>query len=107
NWRLLALGLDAGVPPLVLLAGLTTALCLASLLGLLAGAGKAALVVSVMGLGLLGVALGLAGIACGRVLFAGPALFSLAPYLKMKAGIYARSFAVNKKWTRTGRGETR
>jgi cellulose synthase/poly-beta-1,6-N-acetylglucosamine synthase-like glycosyltransferase len=106
NWRLLALGLDAGVPPLVLLAGLTTtAVCLASLLGWLAGAGKAALIVSSIGLGLLGVALGLAWLACGRDLLTGPALWSLAPYLKMKAGIYARAFAANKKWTRTGRGE--
>ena len=107
NWRLLALGLDAGVPPLVLLAVLTTAVCLASLLGWLAGAGKSALIVSVIGLGLIGVALGLAWIACGRDLLTGSALWSLPPYLKMKAGIYARAFAANKTWTRTGRGETR
>jgi hypothetical protein len=107
NWRLLALGLDAGVPPLVLLAVLTMAVYLACLVGWLAGAGKAALIVSVMGLGLLGAALGLAWLACGRDLLTGPALSSVAPYLKMKAGIYARAFAANKKWTRTGRGETR
>jgi cellulose synthase/poly-beta-1,6-N-acetylglucosamine synthase-like glycosyltransferase len=107
NWRFLALSLDAAVPPLVLLAVLTTAVCLASLLSWLAGAGKAALIVSVIGLGLLGAALGLAWIACGRDLLTGPVLSSLAPYLKMKAGIYARAFAANKKWTRTGRGETR
>jgi cellulose synthase/poly-beta-1,6-N-acetylglucosamine synthase-like glycosyltransferase len=106
NWRLLALGLDAGVPPLVLLAVLTTAVCMASLLGWLAGAGKAALIVSLIGLGWLGVALGLAWMACGRDLLTGPALSSLAPYLKMKAGIYARAFAANKKWIRTSRGET-
>jgi cellulose synthase/poly-beta-1,6-N-acetylglucosamine synthase-like glycosyltransferase len=106
NWRLLALGIDAGVPPLVLLAVVTTAVCLASLLGWLAGAGKAALIVSSIGLGLLGVALGLAWLACGRDLLTGPALSSLPPYLKMKAGIYVRAFAANKKWTRTGRGET-
>jgi cellulose synthase/poly-beta-1,6-N-acetylglucosamine synthase-like glycosyltransferase len=107
NWRLLALGFDAGVPPLVLLAVLTTAVCLASVLGWLAGAGKAALIVSLIGLGLLGVALGLAWIACGRDLLTGPVLSSLGPYLKVKAGIYARAFAANKKWTRTSRGETR
>jgi cellulose synthase/poly-beta-1,6-N-acetylglucosamine synthase-like glycosyltransferase len=106
DWRLLALGLDAGVPPLVLLAVLTTAVCLASLLGWLAGAGKVALIVSLIGPGLLGVALVLAWIACGRDLLTGPALSSLAPYLKMKVGIYARAFAANKTWTRTGRGET-
>ena len=106
NWRLLALGLDAGVPPLVLLAVLSTAVCLASLLGWLAGAGNAALIISLIGLGLLGVALGLAWMACGRDLLTGPALSSLLPYLKMKAGVYARAFAANKKWTRTGRGET-
>jgi cellulose synthase/poly-beta-1,6-N-acetylglucosamine synthase-like glycosyltransferase len=106
NWRLLAMGLDAGIPPLVLLAVLTTAVCLACLLGWLAGAGKAALIVSLIGLGWLGAALGLAWLACGRDLLRGPALASLAPYLKMKAGIYARAFDANKKWTRTGRGET-
>jgi hypothetical protein len=107
NWRLLALGLDAGVPPLVLLAVLMTAVCLASLLGWLAGAGKAALIVSVIGLGWLGAALGLAWMACGRDLLTGSVLSSLAPYLKTKAAIYSRAFAANKKWTRTGRGETR
>jgi cellulose synthase/poly-beta-1,6-N-acetylglucosamine synthase-like glycosyltransferase len=107
NWRLLALGLDAGVPPLVLLASLMMAVCLASLLGWLAGAGKAALIASLIGLGWLGAALALAWMACGRDLLTGPALSSLAPYLKMKAGIYTRAFAGNKKWTRTGRDQTR
>jgi hypothetical protein len=76
-------------------------------LGWLAGAGKTALIVSSTGLGWLGAALGLAWLACGRDLLTGPALSSLAPYLKRKAGIYARAFATNKKWIRTGRGEMR
>ena len=90
-----------------MLLAVLTKLCVASLLGWLAGAGEAALIVSLIGLGLLGVALGLAWIACGRDLLTGPVLSSLGPYLKVKAGIYARAFAANKKWTRTSRGETR
>ena len=106
NWRLLALSLDAAVPPLVLLAVLTAAVFLASLFGWLAGAGRAALIVSSIGLGLLTLALGLAWMACGRDLLTREALSSLAPFLKRKVGIYARAFASNKKWTRTGRDRT-
>jgi hypothetical protein len=59
----------------------------ASLLGWPDGAGKAALIVSSIGLGLRGAALGLAWLACGRDLLTGPALASLALNLKIKAGI--------------------
>jgi cellulose synthase/poly-beta-1,6-N-acetylglucosamine synthase-like glycosyltransferase len=104
NWPLLALSLDAGVPPLVLLAVLTAAVFLASLFGWLAGAGTAALIVSSIGLVMLALALGLAWIACGRDLLTRQALSSLAPFLKRKVGIYVRALAPNKKWTRTGRG---
>jgi cellulose synthase/poly-beta-1,6-N-acetylglucosamine synthase-like glycosyltransferase len=103
NWPLLALSLDAGVPPLVLLAVLVTAVLVASLFGWLAGAGTAALIVSSIGLGLLALALALAWMACGQDLLTRATLSSLAPFLKRKVGIYARAFAPNKKWTRTGR----
>jgi cellulose synthase/poly-beta-1,6-N-acetylglucosamine synthase-like glycosyltransferase len=103
NWRLLALGLDTGVPPLVLLAVLITAVFIASLFGWLVGMGKAALMVSSIGLALLAAALGLAWMACGRDLLTRATLSSLAPFLKRKVGIYARAFASNKTWTRTGR----
>jgi cellulose synthase/poly-beta-1,6-N-acetylglucosamine synthase-like glycosyltransferase len=103
NWALLALTLDAGVPPLVLLAALTMFVFVASLLGWLAGAGKAALMVSSIALVMLSAALGLAWTACGRDLLTRATLMSLAPFLKRKAGVYARAFAPNKKWTRTGR----
>jgi hypothetical protein len=99
----LALSLDAGVPPLVLLAVLVTAVLVASLFGWLAGAGTAALIVSSIGLGLLALALALAWMACGQDLLTRATLSSLAPFLKRKVGIYARAFAPNKKWTRTGR----
>jgi cellulose synthase/poly-beta-1,6-N-acetylglucosamine synthase-like glycosyltransferase len=103
NWALLVLCFDAGVPPLVLLAVLTMFVFVASLVGWLAGVGKAALIVSSIGLAMLSAALGLAWIACGRVLLTRATLVSLAPFLKRKVGIYARAFASNKKWTRTGR----
>jgi cellulose synthase/poly-beta-1,6-N-acetylglucosamine synthase-like glycosyltransferase len=104
NWPLLALSVDAGVPPLVLLAVLTSAAFLASLFGWVGGTGKAALIVSSVGLGSLALALGLAWMACGRDLLTPATLASLAPFLKRKIGTYARAFAPNKKWTRTGRG---
>jgi cellulose synthase/poly-beta-1,6-N-acetylglucosamine synthase-like glycosyltransferase len=103
NWGLLALSLDAGVPPLVLLAVLTAAIFLASLLGWLARAGTAAVIVSLIGLGLLALALALAWMVCGRDLLTRQTLSSLAPFLKRKVGIYAGAFARNKTWTRTGR----
>jgi cellulose synthase/poly-beta-1,6-N-acetylglucosamine synthase-like glycosyltransferase len=104
NWRLLALALDAAVPPLVLLAVLVVVGFVASLAGWWGGAGIVALVVSILGLGSLTLALGLAWTACGRDLITRETLSSLAPFLKRKVGIYARAFAPNKEWTRTGRG---
>jgi cellulose synthase/poly-beta-1,6-N-acetylglucosamine synthase-like glycosyltransferase len=103
NWPLLALSLDAGVPPLVLLGVLTIFVFVASQIGWLAGLGKAALMVSSIGLAMLSTALGLAWIACGRDLLTRANLVSLAPFLKRKVGIYARAFSSDKKWTRTGR----
>jgi cellulose synthase/poly-beta-1,6-N-acetylglucosamine synthase-like glycosyltransferase len=106
NWRLFLLSLDAGVPPLALLAGLSTAMVLLSLLGWWEGTGRAPVVVSLAGLGSLALALGLAWTARGRDLLTRATLSSLAPFLKRKAGVYARAFASNKTWTRTGRGGT-
>ncbi len=103
NWALLVLCLDAGVPPLVLLAVLTMFVLVAGLVGWLAGVGTAALMVSSIGLAMFAAALGLAWMACGRDLLTRATLLSLVPFLKKKVGIYARAFASNKKWTRTGR----
>jgi cellulose synthase/poly-beta-1,6-N-acetylglucosamine synthase-like glycosyltransferase len=105
NWPLLALSVDAGVPPMVLLAVLTSAAFLASLFGWVGGTGKAALIVNSVGLGWLVLALALAWMACGRDLLTRATLSSLGPFLKRKVGIYARAFAPNKTWTRTGRGD--
>jgi cellulose synthase/poly-beta-1,6-N-acetylglucosamine synthase-like glycosyltransferase len=107
NWQLLALSLDAGVPPLVLLSVLTSTVFVASLFGRLLGTSGAALMVSSIGLGSLAAALALAWLVRGRDLLTCAALSSLAPFLKRKVGIYARAFAPHKTWARTGRDDPR
>jgi cellulose synthase/poly-beta-1,6-N-acetylglucosamine synthase-like glycosyltransferase len=106
NWQLLALSLDAGVPPLVLFSFVTIAALLATSLGWLAGAGAAPLVLSVIALALLGLGLSLAWATCGRDLLTVSSLASrMIPFISKKLRIYARAFRPNKKWVRTSRTE--
>ena len=103
NWHLLALSLDAAVPPLVLFALLIAVSLVASSIGWVAGAGAAPLIVSAIALVLLGSSLCLAWISCGRDLLPVTTLASMIPYIASKLRIYAGAFASNKKWVRTAR----
>ena len=105
NWNLLALSLDAAVPPLVFLAVLTLLVFLPSAVSCFMGIGQAPLIVSTVALTMLLFSLVLAFFKCGRDLLTSATWPSAAVFLRGKLGIYARAFASNKKWTRTGRGE--
>jgi cellulose synthase/poly-beta-1,6-N-acetylglucosamine synthase-like glycosyltransferase len=106
NLDLLALSLDATVPPLVLFGFLILAAFAASAFGWLMDGDVAPFVLSALALAFLLLGLVLAWLARGRDLLTAAALVSLFPYLGNKVRIYARTFARNKKWIRTGRGKT-
>jgi cellulose synthase/poly-beta-1,6-N-acetylglucosamine synthase-like glycosyltransferase len=106
NWDLLALDLDAAVPPLVLFALLNIATFLTSFSCWLLGAAILPLIVSLTALALLGTSILLAWITCGRDLLTLATLASAAGYIAGKFGIYSRAFASNKKWVRTSRGDS-
>ena len=105
NWRLLALCLDAAVPPLTLLGFLILGTLLMSGLVALIGAAIAPLWISFITLMLFGVSLFLAWVRCGRELLPARSLFSTFAYLGGKLSIYARIVASNgaTKWVRADR----
>jgi cellulose synthase/poly-beta-1,6-N-acetylglucosamine synthase-like glycosyltransferase len=107
SWRLLALTLDAAVPPLVLLGLLIVATLATSGLVLLSGGGVAPLIASVTALIFLSGALAAAWMKSGRDLLTLKVLTALIPYVAGKFAIYASAFASNKKWERTGRDKPR
>ena len=104
NRDLLALSLDAAVPPTVLLGLLTLVATLINGAAALLGAGAAAFLLGVATITMLVAALLLAWNARGRDLITASGIRAIGPYLATKAGIYARAFAADKKWVRTKRG---
>jgi cellulose synthase/poly-beta-1,6-N-acetylglucosamine synthase-like glycosyltransferase len=108
NWRLLALSLDAAVPPLTLMGLLVTALLLlGGLMGLLGGA-SALVIISLAASVLFAGGLWLAWVRCGRDLLPAGTLISIGPYIVGKFAIYARMLASNRtmKWVRTERNKS-
>jgi cellulose synthase/poly-beta-1,6-N-acetylglucosamine synthase-like glycosyltransferase len=105
NWNLLALSLDAAVPPLILLgllvAGTFAVSCLAGLMGGAIGP----LLLSGTVLVFFTAALFIAWTKCGRDLLLAETFGSVVPYIIGKFPIYARAFAADKKWTRTDRSK--
>lgn len=105
NGDLLALSLDAAVPPLVLLGLLILTAFAASAFEWLLGGEKAPLIAGAGALVLFSVSLVLAWLARGRDLLTGTTIFAIFPYLMDKVGIYRQAFLQNKKWVRTDRGK--
>jgi cellulose synthase/poly-beta-1,6-N-acetylglucosamine synthase-like glycosyltransferase len=105
NWQLLALSLDAGVPPLVFFAVLAVIALLVSSIGWMVGAGALPLIVSALTLVFLFFSLCVGWATCGRDLIDLASLSSIVSYIRKKLGIYARLFDANKKWVRTNRAE--
>jgi len=105
NGDLLALSLDAAVPPLVLLGLLILTAFAASAFEWLSGGGNAPLIAGAGALALFSVSLLLAWMARGRDLLTGTTIFAIFPYLMDKVGIYRQAFLQNKKWVRTDRGK--
>jgi cellulose synthase/poly-beta-1,6-N-acetylglucosamine synthase-like glycosyltransferase len=104
NWDLFFLGLDAAVPPLILLGVLISMMFVVS--SLLALVGSAApLIVNAIALTCFVSSLTLAWTKCGRDLLPVESLISLIPYITGKFSIYARAFASDKKWIRTDRSK--
>jgi cellulose synthase/poly-beta-1,6-N-acetylglucosamine synthase-like glycosyltransferase len=105
NWQLLALSLDAGVPPLVLFAVLTVIALLVGSFGWMAGGGALPLIVSALTLVFLFSAVCVGWATCGRDLVDLASFSSIGFYIRKKLAIYARIFDANKKWVRTNRAE--
>jgi cellulose synthase/poly-beta-1,6-N-acetylglucosamine synthase-like glycosyltransferase len=107
NWRLLALCLDAAVPPLTLLGFLILGTTLLGCLIAMTGGAIAPLIISLATLMSFGVCLFLAWITCGRELLPARALFSTVPYIAAKLAIYARIVTSGgaTKWVRTDRSK--
>ena len=106
NGDLLALSLDAAVPPLVLLGSLILLALMASIFEWLLGAAIAPLIASGAALAFFLSSLVLAWLSRGRDLLTVATILAIFPYLANKVGIYTQAFARNKKWVRTGRGKT-
>jgi cellulose synthase/poly-beta-1,6-N-acetylglucosamine synthase-like glycosyltransferase len=103
NGDLLALSLDAAVPPLVLLGSLILLAFMASAFEWLLGAAIVPLIASGAALAFFVSSLVLAWLSRGRDLLTVATIFAIFPYLTNKVGIYTQAFARNKKWVRTGR----
>lgn len=104
QFDLVALAADLFVPPLALLGLFVTALVPASFWAGRAGAGPVPLVLSVLALGLLGAAIGLAWHRHARALIPARALLGAPLYVARKLPIYARYLARRQReWVRTER----
>ena len=105
--QMLALALDAAVPPLVLLGLLILATLVASAVVSLSGGGVAPLIACSAALLFFSGGLAAAWMKSGRDLLTLRVLIALIPYIASKFAIYATAFASNKKWERTGREKPR
>jgi cellulose synthase/poly-beta-1,6-N-acetylglucosamine synthase-like glycosyltransferase len=105
NWQLLALSLDAAVPPITLLGLLIVSLLLVSCVTALLGGHIGPLVVSATALVLFVGGLALAWARCGRDVLPARTLISIGPYIAGKLIVYARMLASKgtTKWVRTER----
>jgi hypothetical protein len=107
DWRLLALSLDAAVPPITLLGLLIAGLLLAGcLIGLIDGH-IGPFVVSATACVLFVGGLALAWARCGRDLLPARTLISIGPYIAGKLIVYARMLCSkgSPRWVRTERNK--
>jgi cellulose synthase/poly-beta-1,6-N-acetylglucosamine synthase-like glycosyltransferase len=105
NWRLLALTLDLVVPPLSLLGILVAGVFTATLVAVFFGLSPTALTISTATLLAFIFAVFLAWLKCGRDVLPASAIFSIAPYVIGKLGLYHQvlSGKGDAQWTRTDR----
>ena len=107
DWRLLALSLDAAVPPITLLGVLIAGLLLVSCVTGLLGGHIGPLIVSVTALVVFVGGLALAWARCGRDVLPARTLILIGPYIVGKLMIYAwmLSSKGTPKWVRTERNK--
>jgi cellulose synthase/poly-beta-1,6-N-acetylglucosamine synthase-like glycosyltransferase len=108
NHALLALALDIAVPPLALLALLTVAMAALGGFATAFGCGSAALIISAANVSMLGSAVFLAWLKCGRDVLPLRSMFSLLSYVVGKLPLYLQIlFRRQKTWIRTDRGHSK
>jgi cellulose synthase/poly-beta-1,6-N-acetylglucosamine synthase-like glycosyltransferase len=108
NIQLLALALDALVPPLSLLAMLTGGMFLVTGAAALFGAAAVPFTISSISLGALIAAVALAWLKYGRDVLPAAAIFSVAAYALGKLPLYRQIFSSRapSRWVRTDRGKS-
>jgi cellulose synthase/poly-beta-1,6-N-acetylglucosamine synthase-like glycosyltransferase len=106
NWPLLALSLDAAIPPVVLLGFLILLALAAGFLFWIFGGEKIALIASAGALATIASSLILAWTKCARDRATVPRMVSILPYVTNKWQIYRHAWVRDKKWIRTDRGNT-
>jgi cellulose synthase/poly-beta-1,6-N-acetylglucosamine synthase-like glycosyltransferase len=108
NYALLALALDVAVPPLALLALLTVAVTAVAGFATAFGCGSAALTIGAANVSMLGSAVFLAWLRCGRDVLPLRSVFSLLSYVAGKLPLYIQIlFRPQKAWIRTDRGHSK
>lgn len=108
DYALLALALDLAVPPLALLALLTLAVTALAGFAAAFGSASAALMCGAADVSMLGFALILAWLWCGRDVLPLRSLFSLLSYITGKFPLYLQIlFRRQKTWIRTDRGHSK
>lgn len=105
NWRLLALALDAAVPPLSLLVLLVLSMTALSALAVLAGLSVVPLLLSLLSLCVLAAAIVSAWRVSGSDVLPAHALLSILTYVARKTGSYSRALSRRSAvpWARTER----
>jgi cellulose synthase/poly-beta-1,6-N-acetylglucosamine synthase-like glycosyltransferase len=108
DYALLALALDIAVPPLALLALLTVVVTALAGFAAALGCGSAALIISAANVSILGSAVFLAWLKCGRDVLPLRSTFSLLSYVAGKLPLYLQIlFRRQKTWIRTERGHSK
>ena len=107
NFRLLALTLDAAVPPITLLGMLVGLMLAASAFGALFGLSSSALVISGVDFSGFATAVLLCWLKFGRDILPLGSILSVAPYVVAKLPLYGKVFSRgnNPRWIRTDRGK--
>jgi glycosyltransferase involved in cell wall biosynthesis len=105
DWMLLALTLDLAVPPLSLLALLVFGMLTATAISAIVGFSSAALIMSIVTLGMLVLGVFLAWLQCGRNVVPLGAALSIPSYVFGKLDLYRRALLnkSNGRWIRTDR----
>jgi cellulose synthase/poly-beta-1,6-N-acetylglucosamine synthase-like glycosyltransferase len=108
NLGLVALALDAAVPPLSLLVVLILAVAVIAGMSMLVGASSTALLICVLSFTGLAAAVVLSWLRFGRDLVSGPELLALASHVVTKVPIYHKIFFRKsaRQWIRTDRRKT-